>query len=528
MKKFLFTFFIFFTCSINAAWQPVDAPRNVIIMVPDGASDALFTLARWVKNEPLACDAILAGRVRTFASNDLIADSSAAATAMTAGIKTHNGAINLGPRESFYNAPGAPEVPPGQPVATLFDAAKRTGRGTGIVTTDTLTGATPAAFGGAHTMSRKSHGVVAQQLVARQPDVLLGGGLLAFRSPTRGGMREDDLELDLAWIAAGGIFVTNKLQLAQHASGRVLGIFADWTMTPVLDRAATAPREPSLPEMTLHAIRLLNQNKRGFFLMVEGGRPDHAAHANDAVMAVTELLEFDMAVAVALDFAQQDKRTLVIVAADHETGGLSLGNLRASSIKRDNLAGSIARMKVSAERLVQLIGKEPAPADIAIQLQLNWGIRITDDAAQSILDNAPTSAFGLASAITTHVNRNHLDLGWTSHQHTGGDVALYAYGPCAPSGLIDNTDIARTAAAAMRVDLDALTRELFVDSREIFPDAKFMPEENPDHLLLPDGGKIPFHDTVKILPDGTRRPLGGLAVYIPETHILHLPRDAAK
>jgi alkaline phosphatase len=372
-------------------------------------------------------------------------------------------------------------------------------------------------------MARGSHPVIARHLVAQQPDVLLGGGDAFFKSDARGGHRDDGLELDLAWIAAGGAFITNRTQLAGHASGRVMGIFAPWTMTPAMDRAAHAPREPSLPEMTLHAIRLLSQNKNGFFLMVEGARVDHALHVNDAAMAVNELLEFDQAVAVALQFARADRRTLLLIAADHETGGLALGNMRAAGSTLESLVHPLKRMKVSSERLVLLAGGDPAPADIAMLLEIHWGMRVSDNDAQTILDNAPASRFKLQSAITAHANQR-LDLGWTSHQHTGGDVSLHAYGPCAPSGLIENIDIARTAAAAMRVDLDALTASLFADSREVYPGAVLMPEDNPDHLLLPDGSKIPFHDSVRIFPDGTRRPLGGLAVYIPETRVCHVPR----
>jgi len=511
-----------------AAWQPVDAPRNIIIMVPDGANDALLTLARWYAGKPLAMDAIPAGRVRTYAADNLISESAAAATAMSAGVKTHNNAVNVGPRDNFYNLEGAPEIPAGHPVATLLEAAKKTGRATGIVTTDALTGATPAAFGGAHTMSRHNQAVIARQLTAQQPDVLLGGGLAFFQSGARGGHRDDGLDLDLAWVAAGGAFITNRTQLAGHSSGRVFGVFAPWTMTPAMERAAFAPHEPSLPEMTLHAIRLLDQNKNGFFLMVEGARVDHAAHANDTAMAVTELVEFDQAVAVALQFARADRRTLLIVAADHETGALSIGNERVGGSKLETLVHPLKRMKVSSERLAHIIGKNPTPADIAMQVEIHWGIRLPDAAAQSILDSVPTSRYGLQSALATHVNRNRLDVGWASHHHTGGDVALYAHGPCAPSGLIENTDIARVAAAAMRVDLDALTASLFADSRDIYPGAVFMPAENPDHLLLPDGSIIPFHDSVRVLPGGARVPLGGLAVYVPETRVCHLPRPVSR
>ncbi|MCL1887643.1 MAG: alkaline phosphatase [Kiritimatiellaeota bacterium] len=530
MKKRLFPFLLALLALLPlfAAWQPVDAPRNVIIMIPDGAGDALFTLARWHVNEPLAVDAMPAGRVRTYASNNLVTDSTAAATAMSSGVKTHNNAINIGPRENFYRVADAPEVPAGQPVATLFEAAKRAGLATGIVTTDTLTGATPAAFGGCHTMSRKSHDVIARQLTAQQPDVLLGGGMLMFQSEARGGMRGDGLDLDLAWAAAGGAFVTNRAQLAAHTAGRVMGVFAPWTMTPAMDRAAFAPHEPSLPEMTHHALRLLEKNKNGFFLMVEGGRPDHAAHVNDTAMAVTELVEFDKAVAVALQFARRDRRRLLIVAADHETGGLTIGNHEAGGVHFENLILPLKRMRVSSERLVKIIGEEPTAADIAMRTQIHWGVRLTDDDAQGVLDAVPTSPFGLASALVSYVNRKSLKVGWTTHHHTGGDVTLYAYGPCAPSGLLDNTDIARVAAAAMRADLDALGASLFVDSRELFPDAVLMPAEKPDHLLLADGSRIFFDDSARVYPNGARRPLGGLAVHVPETRMCYLPAESKR
>ncbi len=510
---------------LTGAWQPVDSPRNVIVMVPDGTSDSLVTLARWYRNAPLAVDPLLRGRVRTYSANSLITDSAAAAAAMASGVKTHNNGINIGPREALYRESGAPEIPAGQPVASVLEAAKRTGRSVGIVSTSYITDATPAAFGGAHAMSRKSHAQIARQLVSQQPDVVLGGGFNMLQTIERGGARKDGLDLDLMWIANGGAVVTNRTQLAQHKSGRVWGGFSQYPMAAVMDRRDTAPGQPSLPEMTAHAIRLLSQNPKGFYLMIEGGHPDHGAHANDPAMAVTEFLEFDDAVAVALGFAKNNGRTLVLIATDHECGGLSIGNPRSGQRSTlESLVLPLKNMRASSFRMAEILGDDPSPEELVMNVRLWWRIPLSDDSAREILELASTSKYKLQSALNAVVSRDYLDIGWIYNDHTGGDVSFYAYGPDVPSGLIDNTDIARLSADAFRLKLDDVSSALFVDSRELFPDAQLQ----SDHLRLSDGSKIFFDDSVRIFPDNSRRPLGGLAVYIPETGICYLPREAAK
>jgi alkaline phosphatase len=288
--------------------------RNVILCIGDGMGLSQITLARaraagfegrlYLERLPVT------GLVQTHSANSPVTDSAAAATAMACGIKTNNGIIGMAPDEQVYS--------------TILEAAQAKGLATGLVATSTISHATPAAFA-AHVRSRKMEDDIARQLIANRVNVLFGGGrkfLLPSTAPQSG--RKDDLDL-LAVAREGGYqYIETADGLASLRGPYVLGLFQ-------LDGLTTIEPEPSLALLTRRAIELLRQaqpgredTQAGFFLVVEGSQIDWACHSNNTAEAVRQTLLFDQAVQVAAEFAQRDGRTLVIVTADHETGGLTL------------------------------------------------------------------------------------------------------------------------------------------------------------------------------------------------------------
>lgn len=290
--------------SVCAAEQ---APRNVILLMGDGMGIGHVTAARIAGPGPdgkLAMDTMpYTGFVLTHPSGKLVTDSAASATALATGHKTTNGAVSVDPD--------------GRRLKTILHLARDMGKSTGIISTKSVTDATPAAFT-SQVRSRGEHAEIASQMIASGVDVVLGGGRSAFLPKTAGsGAREDGRDL-LAEARDGGYDVFDSAEkMSASQSDRMIGLFAPDSMT-------TQPPEPTLAEMTAKAISALSRNERGFFLMSEGAQIDSFAHGNNSEGAVRQTLLFDDAVRVALDFAAEDGRTLVLVTADHDTGGMGV------------------------------------------------------------------------------------------------------------------------------------------------------------------------------------------------------------
>lgn len=288
-------------------WAALLHGGNVILMIGDGLGLAQRNAARIYKVGPggrLAMDALpYTGWVRTYSANSLITDSAAGATAFATGHKTDNGVIAMTPDKTALK--------------TILEQAEEAGYRTGLVTTTRITHATPAAFA-AHVPSRRMEDEIAAQMIEKGIEVLLGGGLRHFTPKGR----KDGKDLLARAKALGYRVITTRKELLEHRKGKVLGLFSESHIPWVGQRSKEIP---SLAEMTRKALELLSSDgERGFFLMVEGGRIDHGAHAHDPKKTVLETLDFDEAVEVALRFVQNHPNTLLLVVADHETGGMAL------------------------------------------------------------------------------------------------------------------------------------------------------------------------------------------------------------
>lgn len=401
--------------------------KNVIFLIGDGMGLSYTSAYRYLKDDPSTpemerteFDKYLVGTQMTYPEDPAqnVTDSAAAATAMSAGIKTYNAAIAVDNDE--------------KPVKTVLEAAKENGKATGLVATSEVTHATPASFG-AHDISRKNMNSIADDYFdemingEHKVDVMLGGGLSNFVRPDR--------NLTEEFKKAGYSYVTDKNQMLQDKNGKVLGLFAEGGLPKMIDREESTP---SLENMTTSAIERLNQDKDGFFLMVEGSQVDWAGHDNDIVGAMSEMEDFEKAYKAAIEFAKKDKHTLVVATADHSTGGYSIGAggeynwfgapVKAAKRTPDFMAGEIAKGASVEETLKKYIELDLTAAEIdSVKTAAATGKASTIDGAIEKIFDA----------------RSHT--GWTTGGHTGEDVPVFAFGPGKERfyGQIDNTDNAK-------------------------------------------------------------------------------------
>lgn len=303
-SKFLTGFLfmgILFINSCTSAENEKPVAKNIIFMIGDGMGLHQVFAAHTVNGGDLAIEGVTSvGFQRNQAANKYITDSAASGTALACGEKTNNGAIGVDTAN--------------HDLESILKFAEKHDMATGLVATSAITHATPAAFI-ANEPSRNSYEAIAADFLKTDIDVFIGGGLDHFNK------RADGRDL-LSELHENGYTVTTELDgMKQHTSGKLAAFTA-----PMHNPSILNGRGDMLPVSTRKAISLLNQNKNGFFVMIEASQIDWGGHANDQEYVVTETLDFDAAVKIALDFAKEDGETLVVITADHETGGMIILN----------------------------------------------------------------------------------------------------------------------------------------------------------------------------------------------------------
>jgi alkaline phosphatase len=287
--------------------------KRVVLFIGDGMGLSHLTAARihWLGPDGrLHMERMpVTGLLAVHAATDLITDSAASATALATGIKTTNSSIGVDPD--------------GNERLTILEAARDAGMSTGLVTTTDLTDATPAAFA-THVPDRGMKAEIAAQLLAARLNVLLGEGEQFYPRSDRRSAREDDADpLPLAKDLGYEVVLTRE-QLLATRSNLLLGIFEDLTTDRLRPGLTPSNEPPSLAQMTAKALELLSRNPAGFFLLVEEEGTDPGSHVNRPDYFLHHVKSLDAAVEVAIDFARRDGQTLVIVTADHETGGMNI------------------------------------------------------------------------------------------------------------------------------------------------------------------------------------------------------------
>ena len=287
---------IFAGYSLSAETPP--QVRNVILMIGDGMGLAQQYAACMANSGNLAIERCqYVGLSKTHSANGYITDSAASGTAIACGEKTYNGMLGLTP-DSIR-------------LKSMLEYAADNDLSTGMVVTCELTHATPAAFI-AHVGRRSENESIATAFTESKINVCIGGGRNFFEN------RKDGKNLTATMQSKGFHVAYTMDEVKAVQEGNLLALLADVALEPYPDRGEM------LPEAVSAAINILNQNEKGFFLMVEGSQIDWGAHGNNQEYMVNEMLDFDRAVKAAFDFAERDGQTLVIVTADHETGGLAI------------------------------------------------------------------------------------------------------------------------------------------------------------------------------------------------------------
>ena len=460
--------------------------RNLIFMVSDGMGPTSLSLTRSFRqvqsslpiDDVLSLDEHLIGSSRTRSSSSLITDSAAGATAFSCGLKSYNGAISVLPDHS--------------PCGTILEAAKKAGYMTGLVVTTRITDATPACFA-SHVQQRSYEDRIAEQMtgishpMGRVLDLMLGGGRCHFLPNTSTGhasCRDDDKDvISLAQKEQGWHFIEDRALFDALRGGLVatlplMGLFADTDIPYELDRAHPQANAdfPSLDEMARTALKALTiateNSDKGFFLMIEGSRIDHAGHGNDPAAQVHEVLAYDKAFNSVVDFLKTDKTPGVLVGtSDHETGGLATARqLHDAYPVYRWFPDKMLNATHSAEHLAHALkshrstNADPASTEKYIkQTILAEGLGITDCSTHEMERLTSSNDPWPTSYLLSDMISRRAQVGWSTHGHSAVDVNIYASSPKDAKALIgnhENTEIGVFLREYLDLNVDDVTKEL--------------------------------------------------------------------
>jgi len=286
--------------TVSHSTTEIPKPKNIILLIGDGMGLSQVSAAIYYKDgKPNFERFNTIGLSKTSSVSDFITDSAAGATVFSTGVKTYNGAIGVD-KDTIA-------------VPTIVEQLSKRGLSTGIIATSSIQHATPASFY-AHVKSRRMYEKITEFAPNSGVNFFAGGGLKFFNK------RKDEKDLLAEMKAKGYEVSTDQLPTTPSDKNQLILLAEDGM--PKMSEG----RGNFLPNATKLALEKLSKNEKGFFLLVEGSQIDWGGHNNDADYLIQELLDFDNTLGVALDFAKQNGETLVIVTADHETGGFTLSS----------------------------------------------------------------------------------------------------------------------------------------------------------------------------------------------------------
>ncbi len=423
-------------------------PRNVVFMVSDGMSAGVPGMAdafsqherdRGTHWAALARNRETVHGMFDMASLDsLVTDSAAAASAWATGSRVNNSVINI--------------LPDGTELAPIGVLAKETGRRVGLVTTTRITHATPAGFA-AVVPSRGFEDDIAEQYIGLV-DVMLGGGSTHFSA---------DMLKRCQQLGYRTLTHRHELFAMQGITDKVLGLFAASHFPYVLDRRHTPSLRdglPTLAEMTRAALLCLAREPQGFFLMVEGGRVDHAAHANDAAALMWEQLDFDDAIGVVREVTSDRDDTLVLIATDHGTANPGLNGLGGGYRESAPALYRLGQFTESFSSMQRSALAESRPRGLKRMIQNATGIDITDEEAEVLFESARRRPVPERNQLLTsfrgqlgQILGNHTGVTFTGIRHTADWAMSMATGLGREhfAGLMRNTSAYSRLADLMNI-----------------------------------------------------------------------------
>ncbi|NQX43491.1 alkaline phosphatase [Pedobacter steynii] len=413
--------------------------KNIIMLVSDGMSQGTLNMADLYAQRAFGKTSawmqlyrdnkVTRGLMDTASASSMVTDSAAASSSWGGGMRVNNGSLNVGPKG---------EKP--QPILQKF---KETGKKVGCVTTVPITHATPAGFC-VNINSRNGMEEIASMYLNLKFDVMMGGGADYF------GTKRKDGSLLPKYLTQGFKVVENKAEMMGYkGNGPILGIFAPDGLPYEIDRKNTPQLlkdVPSLAEMTSKAISLMKDHKDGFVLQVEGGRVDWAAHGNDIGGLIFDQLAFDEAVAIAIDFAEKDGETLVIITTDHANANPGL----FSGSKADKNFDSLQLFKHSNQWVLNQLNRTSSPAQVMELIKSGQGMLISDAEAKNLLTHFSDIQEGqlyndekLPFYEMAKMQFKHTSVGWAGMDHAADFVEIAMFGPGSEQlrPLIKNTEV---------------------------------------------------------------------------------------
>jgi alkaline phosphatase len=387
------------------------APKSVILFIGDGMGPSILDLARLMSGGRLTVDSfqVTNGVVDT-TSLDGVTDSAAASTAIATGVATHNGELAMAPDYTT-------------PVETVLERAESLGKATGLITDDGDADATPAGFA-AHVPDRDMKLEITEQEAAKDIEFMASGGwsysYLLENKP-------------------GVTYVDNLSEMQPYLDGqvpwptRMYGFFRDaGSLAYTLDREeeGVVGIEPTLPQLTQASLGVLSKDPDGFFVMIEAGSLDWGGHARDAAWVVNDTKVLMQSVQVALDYQKSHPDTLIVVTADHETGGLQFCVKCASPVQ----TSVIAKDKATTEWMWGVIQANPTATVVRQTLYAYAGIPISGKGSLSSTEVATIlnwKEMGISDVLSA---RQNVTWGWSGSDegdHTATPVRLFANGPWA-------------------------------------------------------------------------------------------------
>ena len=460
-------------------------PKNVILLIGDGMGPEAVGLAIYYNrfmngmDKRLNMERLMAagntGYCLTYQYGTVVTDSASAATALASGVKTRDAIIGKDHE--------------GRSMKTVVDIARQLGKSAGVISDTRLTHATPAAFY-ASVIHRDMENEIAAQLIDRGDlTVALSGGAQHFipagmkvedhpdlkgidkKAGWGGSRRKDSRDLIAEAKNKGYAFAANDkefLALDAQKTDKVLGLFAASGFPSAIDRQPQHQTGvPTLSQLTEKSLEILKNNPRGFFLMVEGGQVDWVEHGNDVASVLHEMLEFDQAIGLVMAFAEKNPDTLVIVTADHDTGGLAIAYSNYNppapiklpsgetwktkyNFAEKGIFEKMAKQKKSFQKM--WIDSKGNPAAFQKEVEENTAFTITEEQAAALLGKDArikdrtefySEGGGNPSAPMGRLFGKETNTAWAVGTHTHIPVMIFAIGPLAEKfrGLLDNVDV---------------------------------------------------------------------------------------
>ncbi|MGC4102617.1 alkaline phosphatase [Ferruginibacter sp.] len=400
--------------------------KNIIFMVSDGMSSGTLTMANillerkygrqstWMKlyHENKVARALM----DTASASSIVTDSAAASSAWGGGVRVKNGALNVDMKGVFH-----------KPILQKFKAA---GKSVGCVTTVPITHATPAGFC-INNNTRGDQSEIALQYLPLKFDVMMGGGSEFFSA----GKRKDKQDVFVLFEQNGYTVVRDRqdmLSLDINSNKPVLGVFYENGLPFTLDMEQDKQLQqavPTLAEMTRTAISKLNKNKNGFVMQVEGGKVDWAAHSNDSPAILYDQVAFDDAIKVAIEFAEQDKNTLVIITTDH-------GNSNPGFYGENAEFDKVQNIKHTNEWILKSINKNFTEQQVIDLVESAQGIVFKREEAAQIMKHYTAmdgdglyNPYKLPFELLAQLQKPYTTIGWGAMDHSADHVELCMYGP---------------------------------------------------------------------------------------------------